>query len=136
MLAGETIERFDADTRMASVLASLAFMRAVDSEAGRSQDNLEPKDKTELLKVAGRLVELSAKLKEQRLDVLDRYENLNDVPKPANLEYMVTTVSPKLQVKRLLLVKMDAEAEALARQHEIDIEDVRESIASGEHDGT
>lgn len=132
VMAGETVEKFDGDVRMMSTLASLAFMRAVNSESGHVE--LKPSDQAELLKVAGTLVKASAKLKEQRLDVMDKYDNISDIPKPANLDYVMITVSPKLQVKRLLLVKMDSEAEAIARQHDIDIEEIREAIANGEVD--
>ena len=126
VMAGETIDKFDGDVKMASTLASLAFKRAVDSEAGRL--DLKPQDQVELLKVAGALIKMTAKMKEQRLDVLDKYENLSELPKPANMDYLVVTVSPKIQVKRLLLVKMDDEAEAVARQHDIDIDEVRQMI--------
>lgn len=131
-MAGETVEEFSSDVKMMSTLASLAFMRAVDSESGRT--TLSPKDQIELLKVAGRLGETAARLKEQRLDVLDKYDNISDMPKPANMEYMEVTGSPALKVKRLLLVKMDVEAEALARQYDVDIDTIREQIASGHQD--
>ena len=131
-MSGETVEEFSSDVKMMSTLASLAFMRAVDSESGRV--DLKPKDQVELLKVAGNLVAGAAKLKELRLDVIDKYDNISDMPKPANMEYVVITVSPKLQVKRLLLVKMDSEAEALAAQHDLDIAEIREAIANGDPD--
>ena len=132
IMSGETVEEFSSDVKMMSTLASLAFMRAVDSESGRV--DLKPKDQVELLKVAGNLVAGAAKLKELRLDVIDKYDNISDMPKPANMEYVVITVSPKLQVKRLLLVKMDSEAEALAAQHDLDIAEIREAIANGDPD--
>lgn len=131
VMAGETVEEFSSDVKMMSTLASLAFMRAIDSESGRV--DLKPKDQVELLKVAGNLIEGAAKLKEQRLQVLDTYENISDMPKPANMEYMEVSTSPALKVKRLLLVKMDIEAEALAKQYGINIEEVREQIASEQH---
>lgn len=131
-MAGETVEEFSSDVKMMSTLASLAFMRAVDSESGRT--TLSPKDQIELLKVAGRLGETAARLKEQRLDVMDKYENINDMPKPANMEYLIVTTSPMLQVKRLLMVKMDTDAEILAKQHGLDIEEIRELIASETHE--
>lgn len=126
IMAGETVEKFDGDIKMATTLASLAFKRAVDSEAGRL--DLKPQDQVELLKVAGALIKTSAKLKEQRLDVMDKYDDISDIPKPANMDYLVVTVSPRIQIKRLLLVKMDDEAAAVARQHDIDIEEVRQMI--------
>jgi len=130
LLAGETIEKFDGDVRMMSVLASLAFKRAVDSEAQRT--SLEPKEQTELLKVAGNLIRGAAKLKEQRLDVIDKFDNISDLPAPANLQYMTITESPVGQVRRLLLAKMDMEAEAVARHHNIDLEEVRDSLPEPE----
>lgn len=126
VMAGETVEKFDGDIKMASSLASLAFKRAVDSEAGRL--DLKPQDQVELLKIAGALIRNAAKLKELRLDIMDKYEDISDIPKPANMNYMVVTVSPRIQVKRLLLVKMDDEAEALARQHGLDVDEIRQMI--------
>ena len=120
-MAGETIEKFDGNVKMAEALASLAFMRAVDSESGRSE--LEPKDAAELLKVAGNLVKLSAELKRTRLDVIDKYENITDAPKPANIGYIVVEAGIPEQIRRFLALNMMYEAEMLAKQNDLDLAD-------------
>lgn len=128
LIAGDTVEKFDGDVKMMATLAGLAFKRAVDSESGKT--TLEPKEQTELLKVAGVLVQGAAKLKERRLEVMDRFDNISDMPQPANLNYMTITESPAGQVRRLLLAKMDMEAEAVARHHRLDLELIRSEVDS------
>lgn len=121
VMAGETIEKFDGNVKMAETLASLAFMRAVESESGQSE--LEPKDQVELLKVAGNLVKLSAELKKQRLDVIDQYENITDAPKPANIGYIVVEAGIPEQIRRLIAINMLDEAKMLCKQNDLNLED-------------
>lgn len=121
VLAGETIEKFDGNVKMAETLASLAFMRAVESEAGLS--NLEAKEQAELLKVAGNLVRLAADLKERRLDVLDKYDDISDAPKPAAMEFMVVEAGIPEQVRRLISLKMMDEAAMICKQNNLALDD-------------
>ena len=121
VLAGETIEKFDGNVKMAETLASLAFMRAVESEAGMTE--LDVKDQAELLKVAGNLVKLAADLKERRLDVMDKYENVADAPKPANMEFMVVEAGIPEQIRRLISLRMLDEAGILCKQNNLNIDD-------------
>lgn len=126
IIAGDTVEKFDGDVKMLETLAQLAFMRAV--EADSDMTDLESEDKVALMKLAGRLIQASAKVKEQRVRIMDEFENLTDQPKPANVEYMVVETSVTEQIKRLLLVGMDTEAEMLARQNGLNVEDYRPKI--------
>lgn len=118
-MAGDMIERFDGNVKMADTIASLAFMRAVESESGLSE--LDAKEQAELLKVAGTLIKLSADLKKERLDVMDKYENIADTPKPANLGYIVVEAGIPEQIRRLIALNMIDEATMLARQNDLDI---------------
>lgn len=120
-LAGDTVEKFDADVKMMSTLAQLAFMRAV--EADSDMTDLEAKDRVLLIRTAGRLLQASAELKEKRVRIIDEFENISDQPKPANVEYLVVEASVTEQIKRLLLVGMTTEAAMLAKQNDLDIED-------------
>lgn len=119
VMAGDMIERFDGNVKMADTLASLAFMRAVESESGLSE--LDAKDQVELLKAAGNLIKLSSELKKERLDVMDKYENITDTPKPANLGYIVVEAGVPEQIRRLVALNMIDEATMLARQNDLDI---------------
>lgn len=125
-MAGETIEKFDGNVKMAEALASLAFMRAVDSESGRSE--LEPKDAAELLKVAGNLVKLSAEMKRQRLEIIDQFEHVSDAPKPANIGYIVVEAGVPEQIRRFVALNMMYEAELLAKQNDLDINDFTQTV--------
>lgn len=121
VIAGETIEKFDGNVKMAETLASLAFMRAVESESGLT--TLDTKEQAELLKVAGNLVRLASDLKERRLDVLDKYEDISDAPKPANMEFMVVEAGIPEQIRRLISIKMLDEAAMLCKQNNLVLDD-------------
>lgn len=126
VIAGDTVEKFDGDVKMLETLAQLAFMRAV--EADSDMTDLETGDKIALMKLAGRLIQASAKVKDQRVRIMDEFENLTDQPKAANVEYMVVETSITEQIKRLILVGMHTEAEMLARQNGLNVADYQPKI--------
>ena len=120
-LAGETVEKLDGNVKMAEVLASLSFMQAV--EAANNPEALSPRDRTELFKMAGSLNKLAIDMKQQRLDVMDKYENISDVPRPAALEYLVVETGLPEQIRRLLALGMTHEANMLCEQNDLALED-------------
>lgn len=121
VMAGETVEKFDGNVKMAETLASLAFMRAVEAESGLSE--LEARDQVNLLKVAGQLLKLSTDLKKSRLEITDKYEGISDAPKPANLGYMVVEAGIPEQIRRLIALNMLDEAKMLCQQNNLDLAD-------------
>lgn len=126
-LAGETVERFDGNVKMAEVLASLSFMRVVDNEANPDPD-MTTRDRAELLKVAGQLNKLAADLKQQRLDIMDKFENVTDAPRPAAISYMEVEAGIPEKIRRLAALGMTYEARMLAEQNGLLLEDLVEEV--------
>lgn len=130
MLARDNIEKFDGNVHMADSLAAVVFKRAIEAGAGIA--DLEPRDQIEMVKAAGSIIGLAARLKEQRIRILDEFKNISDLPKPAALEYIVVEAGPLEQVRRLLALNMVPQAQELARQHGIDLQAINSQVSVSE----
>lgn len=130
MLARTNIERLDGNVQMADALATLAFKKAV--EGGTGVSGLTPKEQVDMLKTAGGLINIASQLKEQRIRLNDEFKGILDLPKPANLEYLVVQASPTEQIRRLIAMDMRQQAEVLARQHGVDLEALTNEVYATE----
>lgn len=126
LAAQDNIEKFEGNVQMADVLASIAFKNAVDAGSGKVA--MDVKEQTETMKVAGKLVEIAAKLKEQRIRILDEFKDLTNLPRPANMEYVVVEASPREQIVRLAAVGMVEQATVLAEQYGVDMAEIHAEL--------
>lgn len=130
MLARDNIEKFDGNVHMADSLAAVVFKRAIEAGAGLS--DLEPKEQVDMIKAAGNIIGLAARLKEQRIRVIDEFKSISDLPKPATLEYLIVEAGPREQIIRLLALNMVPQAQELARQHNIDLASLTAGVTVSE----
>lgn len=114
VLASQNLEDFSSNVRTADALALLAFRRAVDAAntPGAAEDLILRR-----LEFARRANATAARVKADRLDVLDRFENIADAPRPANVEFVIVQASPQQQIERLRAMGYEADAEAMAQRH-------------------
>lgn len=108
LLAAGSLEDFSSNVRAADALALLAFRRAFDSEG------LDEHEAIKRMEMARKALATAAALKAQRLDMLDKYENIADSPRPANLEYVVIQQSRAQAIERLRALGYEKEADELA----------------------
>lgn len=85
-------------------------------EAVNNPQGLSELDISKRLELARRTNAQAAEVKAQRLEVLDRFENIADAPKPANIEYVVVTASRRQQIERLRALGYDRDADELEAQ--------------------
>ena len=126
LLASSSLEDFASNVRAADTLAMLTFRRAID--AVNNPAGLSELEVSKRLELARRTNAQAAEVKAQRLEVLDRFENIADAPRPANIEYVVVTASRRQQIERLRALGYDREADELAAQG---LEDGNDAIARG-----
>lgn len=103
---------FSDNVRMADYLTRLAFGRVVEALEENKQQVVElgpvkepePISSAEVnarLALALKANEASAALKEKRIALIDKYESVNDIPIPANIEFHVVESTPEQQKARL-----------------------------------
>ncbi|MEK9736246.1 MAG: hypothetical protein VW239_02865 [Candidatus Nanopelagicales bacterium] len=111
VIAASSLEDFASNVRQADTLALLTFRRAVD--AVNSQGTLTEKDVQARIDLARRANAQAAEVKAQRLEVLDKFENISDAPRPANIEYTVVQAPLRQQIARLRALGYEREAAEL-----------------------
>lgn len=123
-VADDVLNDFAGSVRMAEALARLAFRRAVQGVSQDSNEYVELGDEdnyegiTEYdinarMNVALRANAEAAKIKELRLQMLEKFEDVVDQPKPANIRFNVVETPKEDQVARLRAIGFYKEAEEL-----------------------
>lgn len=108
VIASASLEDFASNVRQADTLALLTFRRAID--AVNNPGTLSERDVQSRIDLARRANAQAAEVKAQRLDVLDRFENIADAPRPANIEYTVIQAPLRQQIARLRALGYEKEA--------------------------
>lgn len=111
IIASSSLEDFASNVRQAETLALLTFRRAID--AVNNPAGLSEKDVQSRIDLARRANAQAAEVKAQRLEVLDKFENIADAPRPANLEYTVVQAPLRQQIARLRALGYEREASEL-----------------------
>lgn len=111
VIASASLEDFASNVRQADTLALLTFRRAID--AVNNPGTLSERDVQSRIDLARRANAQAAEVKAQRLDVLDRFENIADAPRPANIEYTVVQAPLRQQISRLRALGYEREAAEL-----------------------
>lgn len=113
IIASASLEDFASNVRQADTLALLSFRRALDAVNNPAALGLTEKDVQARIELARRANAQAAEVKAQRLEVLDKFENIADAPRPANIEYTVIQAPLRQQIARLRALGYDKEAAEL-----------------------
>lgn len=131
----DSLNDFSGNVRMAETLAKLAFRRAVSAiveETEPKQDYVELEDyeangeeldlKDRELIVAARIDQAirankeAAKMKEQRVRMIDEFTEVTDMPKPANLTFTVLEPTKRDKIEKLKYLGFYKEAAAIEEE--------------------
>ena len=111
VIASASLEDFASNVRQADTLALLAFRRAID--AVNAPGSLSERDVQSRIELARKTNAQAAEVKAQRLEILDKFENIADAPRPANIEYTVIQAPLRQQIARLRALGYEREAAEL-----------------------
>jgi len=132
----ESLNDFAGNVRIAETLGKIAFRRAIDAVAAQSraeegdyvetEDDLGPIGTTLIpdvevnarMDIALRANREAARIKEQRVRMIDEFTEVTDMPKPANLNFHVIRSSKSEQAKKMRAIGLNKEAEALEVEEE------------------
>lgn len=108
IIASGSLEDFASNVRAADVLALLSFRRAMD--AVNNPQGLSETEVSARIELARKTNAQAALVKAQRLEMMDKFENISDVPQPASVEYVVVSAPARQQIERLRALGYEKEA--------------------------
>jgi len=109
-LTDSLLTDFASNVRMAEALNRICFKQAVEDE----------EQSPERFKIAIRANEVSARMKEQRLCMIDKYADKVELPTPANINFTVIETPKEMQIERLRTLGYYKEAHAVVAEEAVE----------------
>lgn len=118
VIASGSMEDFASNVRAADILALLSFRRAMD--AVNNPQKLSETEVSARIELARKTNAQAALVKTQRLEMMDKFESISDVPQAARVEYVIVTAPIRQQIERLRALGYTKEADLMEDAEKVD----------------